>query len=313
MAIEDHSGHVKKNRVRDIAALEFSGLESCNQFCEEVRIGGLNFPVLASIRVLVRKQTPATEEADKQAGKESDSASEHNISAIIMEATEQLVGEPKALPNASMHYLGELMKIVGATMSDRMLVAPATAMRYSPHGGLIVEDDDGARRPGACVLTLLANVGKCDVKNFEGGHRIETMNAWNVPFLTNTNQDAGPQHTDVKLSARFVSYCTMNNVQFFTLSSRKPKEAVYAVVVITSVHTVDKMNTFMMNKVHVIPETDVLDWSNALKMLSVLSKRSSLDAGPRRASTPLWSEEMSPFHAKKARRLYYQPTDVEMK
>ena len=87
----------------------------------------------------------------------------------------------------------------------------------------------------------------------------------------------------------------------------------YAVVVIRSAHTVDKMTTFMMNKVHVIPETDVLHWSNALEMLSILSKQSSLHAGPRRASTPLWSEEMSPFHAKKARRLYYQPTDAEMK
>ena len=111
VVIEDYSGQVEL-RMREKAALEFSGLESCNQFCEEVRIGGLNFPVLASIRVLVRKQTPATEESDKQIEKETNSASEHNISAVIMEATEQLVGEPKALPNASMHYLGELMKIV---------------------------------------------------------------------------------------------------------------------------------------------------------------------------------------------------------
>ena len=112
-------------------------------------------------------------------------------------------------------------------------------------------------RPGACVLTLLAHVGKCAVKDVERGRRIETAKPWNSPFCSSKEKPAGPPHTDVELNARFVSYCAMKHVHFFVLISRKAKEPVYAIVVVGSIHITDNQTTFMINKVQSIDTKDV--------------------------------------------------------
>ena len=70
-----------------------------------------------------------------------------------------------------------------------------------------------------------------------GGHRIETTKAWNIPFEDNHElNEGGPKHADSELHAQFISHCTMNNVQHFTLSSRKAKQPTYAMVVLGSSH-----------------------------------------------------------------------------
>ena len=63
-----------------------------------MRSSGLNFLALASLRVLVRKTKKAGE---AKAG--HDSAPERAISAVVVEATEQLVQGPTRFPKASMH------------------------------------------------------------------------------------------------------------------------------------------------------------------------------------------------------------------
>ena len=76
-AVQDHSGQVEL-RMREKAALEFSGMDMREMFCEEVRAVGLNFPILASVRVLVRKNSTAAETRPAEA-----SAAEHVIAAIL--------------------------------------------------------------------------------------------------------------------------------------------------------------------------------------------------------------------------------------
>ena len=57
---KDYIGQVEL-RMREKAELEFNGLSTRDQFCEEVQSSGLNFLALASIRVFVRKTKKAGE------------------------------------------------------------------------------------------------------------------------------------------------------------------------------------------------------------------------------------------------------------
>ena len=174
-----------------------------------------------------------------------------------------------------------------------------------------MQRDDGTRHAGACVLTLVARVGKCEVKDLEGAHRIATVKTWNVPFLGEAAQGEAPPHTDIELKARFVSYCTMSNVQYFTLSSRKSQQPVYAMVVVGSAHLADNVTTFMINKVQIVDPADVQSICKVFGKLSMLSKSRCHDATPR-SSTPTWSDTHTPFRAKKTRRLTATPTDASM-
>ena len=297
--------------MREKAALELSGHGDRDAFCEEVRTGGLNFPVLASVRVVVRKKNSTTSDARASADA---SASEHAVSAIIVEAVDQDMKVPKAMPNASMDYVNTLLKHLGGIGVDRMLVAPASTMRHSAHGGLIVQDDDGTRYAGACVMTMLAHVGKCTTSDLEGGHRIVTAKPWNIPFENQEVADREPEiplYANEELTAQFVSYCTMNSVQYFTLSSRKAQQPVYAIVVVGSAHVANKVTTFMMNKVQTMAVEDVESTRQIFAKLCVLSKRIAQEVTSPAAKMS-WSEALTPYRAKKSRRLMMTPTDTSI-
>ena len=64
-----------------------------------------------------------------------------------------------------------------------------------------------------------------------------------------------------KLQAKFIAYCTMKNVQYFTLSSRKPKQPVYAMALVASAHASGDETTYTMDKVHIANEEDFFDRS----------------------------------------------------
>ena len=82
-----------------------------DEFVAEAKSGGINFPTLCSIRVLVRK--------DPQEGA-TEGAPEHFLSSIIVEAAEQDMAIPKAVPNASMASVVELLKVLPPG-HDRMI------------------------------------------------------------------------------------------------------------------------------------------------------------------------------------------------
>ena len=306
VTLQDHTGEVEL-RMREKAALEFSGLSDRNSFCDEVRTAGLNFPILASVRVAVRKTGGTSNSQDAQAG-----ATEQAISAVIVEAIEQPFEGAKSIPNASMNYVNHLLEQFGARAPDRMLVAPASALKHSPHGGLIVEDIDGARQACGSVLTLLAHVGKCSVVDLEAGHRIATAKTWNIPFdPILVSGDGAPEHADAVLNAQFISYCTMSNVQYYTLSSRKGQLPTYAMVLLGSSHVTGGITTFMINKVQTLASTDVGAIQKLFGKLSLLGKKAAI-AMDMSAKSPSasWSDDGTPFKAKKARRLALSPSDA---
>ena len=302
--LQDHTGELEL-RMREKAALELSGVSDRDNFCDEVRTAGLNFPILASVRVAVRKKAGTSDTQDSQSG-----TADNTISAIIVEAIEQPVEPPKSIPNASMNYVNDLLQQFGTRAPDRMLVAPAKALKHSPHGGLLVEDEDGTRQACASVLTLVAHVGKCSVVDLPAGHRIATAKTWNIPFDPSlVLGDGAPEHADTELNAQFISYCTMSNVQNYTLTSRKAHQPTYAMVVLGSSHVTEGVTTFMMNKVQPLASADVAATQKLFGKLSLLAKKAgiAMDTSPT-SRDDTWT----PFHAKKARRLTCTPTDDSM-
>ena len=218
------------------------------------------------------------------------------------------------MPNASMNFVIDLLKPLGILGVDRMSVAPARSVRHSPHGGLLVEDKDGARHACASVLTLLAHVGRCSVLDLPAGHRIATSKTWNVPFEEDfLKSDGAPEHADSELQAHFISYCTMSNVQHFTLSSRKAKQPTYAMVVLGSSHVADGTIKFMLNEVQMLTSDDVASTRKLFRKLSFLSDRSgnAMDAASPSQKRE-WTDTISPFRAKRARKLADCPTDASM-
>ena len=168
------------------------------------------------------------------------------------------------MPNASFQYLLHIMAGLGQPSPDRLVVAPASAIKHSPHGGILLIDEHGKRHACQSVVTLLAHVGKCQMRESDGGARIMTTKPWNVPFSTTADETGAaehsqtkPPHCDAELQSSFVSYCTTANVQFYTLSSSLGRDPVYALAVIAGAHKEGDRIVYMMDKVQRLQPSDV--------------------------------------------------------
>ena len=231
---------------------------------------------------------------------------------MIVEVADQVLDIPKAMPNASMNFVTELLAPLPPD-NDRMPVAPIMAVRHVRHAGMVVDALSPKPLQGSCVLSLIAHVGRSTVNNLPGGHKLVSRDCWSVLFEQPTTvEDGAPEHADKKVPGEMASYCTMNNFQDFTLTSRKTKEAVYALIIISSVHEGKDGRTYMLDKVNIIDKPDNIPILRALlSKLARISGTSECRGKPN--STPDWRDKnVSPYIAKKSRSLSYSPTDADM-
>ena len=93
------------------------------------------------------------------------------------------------------------------------------------------------------------------------GHKLISHGCWNVPFAPpQAKPDGAPEHADVKILGEVAAYCTMENVQDYTLSARRATEPMYALVVISSVRPApqsENAHVYMVEKVHPVLSTDM--------------------------------------------------------
>ena len=294
----DHSGALTI-RMREKAALELSGQSSKEEFMDLVSKGALNFPILCSLRIAVRKNS------------NSERATEDRLDAIIVEATQQDLCA-RAMPNASMDFLSQLMLTLPADPS-RMVAAPVSAVRHIRHTGMVVEWSSSMHVQASCVLSLVAHTGRSAMKTLPGGTKLISKGGWNVPFEeATTPEDGAPEHADKKIPGELASYCTNDNVQDYTLTGRNPKEPVYAMIIISSVQEASGVNTFMVDKVntHIVDKDSIPTIRSLLRKLARLSSTLGVEGKPNKS--PEWLPDKTPYTAKKARRLSEAPTDQEM-
>ena len=292
-------------RMREKAALDLSGQESKEAFADLASKGALNFPILCSLRVAVRKDSGTC--APEQGG-----GAENHFDAIIVEAAEQDFLCPRAMPNASMSFLSELMRRMPSDTS-KMLAAPIAAVRHVRHAGMFVDMGASAQLQASCVLSLVANIGRSEVKELSGGNKLITQGCWNVPFEEAESKDDGaPEHADKRISGELASYCNAVNVQDYTLTGRKAKEPVYAMIIISSVQEASGVHTYMVDKVntHMVSKENIPAIRALLRNLARISLAS--DGQGKLNKSPDWLPDQTPYTAKKARLLGRSPTDDAM-
>ena len=103
----------------------------------------------------------------------------------------------------------------------------------------------------------------------------------------------------------------MSNMQDFTLTNRKPKDPVYALIIISNVHFNDSSNenlTYMVDKVGMLRNSDDVPLMRRLLRQLAQTTCSGSSSTPRK---PPFREE-GPYSAKKARRLCDTPTDATL-
>ena len=288
-------------KMREKTALALAGVESKEAFMELAAQGALNFPILCSLRIRLGKQ------------KQQDEHTTHALDAVVVEAEQQDLLCPRALPNASMEFVSQLLNSLSPDPS-RMLVAPLSAVHCVRHAGMVVDTLSSTPLQASCVLSLVAHTGRSVIHDLPGGHKLISTNCWNVPFEEVTSKDSGaPEHADKKIVGEMASYCTPHNVQDFTLTGRRPKEPVYALIVISSVHVVEGGSpslTYMIDKVSLITPETIPTLRSLLRKLARIPIASQCEGKPN--STPDWQNDKTPYTAKKARRLGISPTDDAM-
>ena len=119
-----------------------------------------------------------------------------------------------------------------------------------------------------------------------------------------------PEHTDEIVEGELASYCTMSNVQSYTLSSREAKKPVYGMVVVANASGDSSGIIYGVGKVRILEKEHLPIVKGAMDNLY----RLFLAAGPAKAAPDAlgWDGESTPFRVKKARRLGLSPTDVEL-
>ena len=294
----DHSGALTC-KMREKAALELSGLSNKEEFADLTSKGALNFPLLCSLRVAVRKSS------------NSEDAAEDRLDAVIVEATQQDLC-PRAMPNASMEFLTQLMLTL-PTDPSRMVVAPISAVRHVRHTGMVVERSSSMHLQASCVLSLVAHTGRSIMKTLPGGTKLISKGGWNVPFEeVTTKENDAPEHADKRIQGELASYCNNDNVQDYTLTGSNPKEPVYAMIIISTIQEAAGINTFMVDKVN----THMVSKDNMPTILSFLRKlarsSSTLEIQGKLNKSPEWLPDKTPYKAKKARHLSLSPTDGDM-
>ena len=170
--------------------------------------------------------------------------------------------------------------------------------------------------PVSCVLSLIAHVGRSETQILDGGYKLVSKGCWNVPFEMSSRQpDGAPEHADIKIVGEVASYCTMENVQDYTLTARRPTEPMYALVIISSVRKApgdDNGHIYMVDKVAPVSLADIPTILQILKRLSMFAKQASQSTASHQ-SPAKWDDGRSPASAKKTRRLGQHPTASDPK
>ena len=294
-------------KMREKAALALAGVGDREAFVGLASTGALNFPILCSLRIAIRKQAHKPGEAHS-----TDESAREGLDAIIVEASEQDLVSTRSLPNASMSFVSQLLLSLTPDL-NKMIAAPIADVGNVPHAGMVVNTGTSTQLQAACVLSLVAHIGRSSVSNLPGGHKLISKDVWNVPFeAPTTTEDGAPEHADKKIQGDLASYCTMENVQDYTLTGRKPKEPVYALIVISSVHEGKGDNprhTYMVDKVSIQQSENIPMICNLLMKLRAVAVDSECKG--KANSKPDWRNEQTPCSAKKARRLSDNPTDED--
>lgn len=167
--------------MRETAALGLSGAPDAEPFAELVERGALNFPVLCSIRITMRKSTRSEFEGGY-------------MDTRIVVAAEHDLHCPRSLPNSSVNYLTELLH-AAAPDPSRVVAAPMSLVQHVSHVGMVVNSVQVS-----CATSLIARADRSEAHSLDEGHKHVSKGCCNVPFeMPLVRTESAPEHTDAKI------------------------------------------------------------------------------------------------------------------
>ena len=277
-------------RMQEQAALELAEQSSANDFETACSGACQRFPLLSSVRVLVRTKAPGASE--HAAASQNDSA---EVTAVIVEAMTQL-WEPRCAPNAAVLELSVVLPKLSEP-SSRMIVARLRDITLAPHAGMVVQIDDTSIAADF-VLVLIAVKEKSGGKQFGKGYRVITKNVIDC--------DIWQSGEDIPATRDCFSLCTMGNLLYYKLAPPRPGGIQYALSLVSNVGK----GNFMIDYVESIALENVEDYKKLLRKLATLAYGAKFSDTP--AKRPSWSPTRTPFAAKKVRKLAQSPTDASL-
>lgn len=281
-------------RMRESTALQASNMETKEAFVEAVQKGGLQFPLLSSIRVRVKRGS-----ASANASSQDDPL----IDAIIVEVEQQSI-EEACRPNSALMAVAQASKPLGGSTAC-MVVGRLSQVKRAPHAGLTV---DGTCCEFALVLCLVK--AKSEMQKIGQGFRIVTGGLHEV---TTTTKDGKTHLEEASVKGTFVSMCTLENCPQFNLTPSNLKHGMYRLALISSVNETKGGITYIVDRVSGVLEADErLSHAMLLDEMAKLTKIAKPDERPKRSAS--WASETSTTltAAKKTRALSREPTNTPL-
>ena len=284
-------------RMREQAALELSGIESVGDFEVACREACLHFPLLSSVRVLLRpKTTGASERSNSSQGDATE------IQAVLVEAAVQLIDAQHA-PNSSARELCSFLPHLPVP-SSRMVVARVRDIAIAPHSGMLVKMNDGTELFADYVLVLLGAKERSSGHQVGSGYRVITKNVMDCDIF-----DDG---SDIPVAGNCVSICTMDNLVSYKMAPPKPGGIQYALALVSGFAPASgsTAGSIMIDVVESISSGDLHDYRRMLRKLATLAASATFSTTSTKRTA--WSPSRSPFDVKKVRKLAEHPTDASL-
>ena len=284
-------------RMRESVALELSGYSLANEFDTACGEACLRFPLLSSVRVLVRSKAHGASEPSM-----STSSDAPEVSAIVVEATAQL-WDAECAPNLSMFNLSALLSQLPMP-SNRMVVARVRDFIVAPHAGMCVKMNETLFVPVEYALVLIAATTKSSGQSFGDGYRVVTKNVMDIDFTE--------AETNLPVTSDCVSICTTDNLVNYKMAPSKPGTNQFALALVSGYTPATEMTkgSLMIDYVESIASEHLVEYKNILRKLALLAKGATFATDA--AKRPAWSPSRTPYSGQKSRRLAYHPTDVSM-
>ena len=286
-------------RMRESAALQVSGQKTKEDFEKAVQQGGLRFPILASIRVRVKRGASTTPSEGAQPHSQDDAL----MDAIIVEAVTQAL-DSDCRPNASLIQVTEASKLLGGG-SACMLGGTLSQVQRAPHAGLCV----GAT---CCefALVLCAVREPSDMQKLTNGYRIVTAGLHEV---TISKEGDTPRLIETPVKGQFVSMCTVENSEHFNLTPSNPQSGTYYLALISNVISTKDSLSYIVDRVsQPLQSDDRLPTAQLLEEMIKLAKHAKPDERPKRSAT--WAQDLATSlkSAKRAKALSREPTEAPL-
>jgi len=133
--------------------------------------GELRHPLLASLRVRIKKKEQAPSSQGSDATEHSQPSNENALSAIVVEAEPVDAKSMEEIPNDSVEAIHGLLAAGPAPTSERLAAAPLRDLKPSPFYNMVANGD-----PRGKALVLLRFTQRSVGKHISNGFRLVTDN-----------------------------------------------------------------------------------------------------------------------------------------